>query len=434
MALVPKTMSEKILARASGAAAVRPGDIIDASVDVAMAHEACAQVVRPFEQIGASQIWAPEKVVIPIDHWVPASDEKSAILHAVIRQFVKKHHLRYFYEIGNHGISHQILVEQGHVLPWDVVVGTDSHTNMAGALGTFAAGVGPTEMAAIFATGKIWFRVPESMRFIVNGRLRPPVSSKDLVLKIIGTIGDDGARYRAVEFEGEAIRAMEVWERLTLTNMTTEMGAKTGIIAPDEKTKRYLEAEDIKNGRRGELAGRMDLAPDPGAKYHTTLEFDASSLVPLVAKPPSPDNVVPVTEVEGTRVDQVFLGSCTNARIEDLRIAATILRGKHIAEGIRMTVFPASTDVYKMALREGLIEIFTDAGAIFNSSSCGACFGGMGGVLGPDEVCASTSNRNYIGRMGHRTSKSYLMSPATAAATAVEGVITDPRKFVVPSG
>jgi 3-isopropylmalate/(R)-2-methylmalate dehydratase large subunit len=267
------------------------------------------------------------------------------------------------------------------------------------------------------------------MHFVVKGRLQPPVSSKDLVLKVIGTIGDDGARYRAVEFSGAGIEAMEVWERLTLTNMTTEMGAKTGIIAPDQKTRRYLEAEDIKNGRRGELAGRLDLLPDPGAKYHTLLEFDASALEPLVAKPPSPDNVVPVGEVEGTRVDQVFLGSCTNARIEDLRIAAGILRGRQVKEGVRMMVFPASTTVYKMALDEGLIKSFTDAGAIFNASACGACFGAMGGVLGPDEVCASTSNRNYIGRMGHRTSKSYLMSPATAAATAVEGVITDPRKF-----
>jgi 3-isopropylmalate/(R)-2-methylmalate dehydratase large subunit len=422
-------MSEKILARASGLAAVRPGDIVDASVDVAMAHEACAQVVRPFNEIGAERIWAPEKVVIPIDHWVPASDEKSAILHATVRAFVRKHNLQYFYEIGNHGISHQILVEQGHVLPWDLVTGTDSHTNMAGALGAFAAGVGPTEMAAIFATGTIWLRVPETMRFIVRGKLKFPVSSKDLVLKIIGTIGDDGARYRAVEFEGGAIEAMDVWERLTLTNMTTEMGAKTGIIAPDAKTRRYLEAEDIKNGRRGELAGRIGLRPDPVAKYHTTLEFDASELVPLVAKPPSPDNVVQVTEVEGTRVDQVFLGSCTNARIEDLRIAASVLKGRQVKEGVRMMVFPASTSVYKMALEEGLIKTFTDAGAVFNASACGACFGAMGGVLGPEEVCASTSNRNYIGRMGHRTSKSYLMSPATAAATAVEGAITDPRKF-----
>jgi 3-isopropylmalate/(R)-2-methylmalate dehydratase large subunit len=293
----------------------------------------------------------------------------------------------------------------------------------------FACGVGPTEMAAIFATGELWLRVPETLKINVTGHLKFPVSSKDVVLKIIGQIGDDGGRYQAVEFGGSAIDAMEMWERFTLTNMTTEMGAKTGIIPADKKTIAYLRASPLKSGRGAEIERYADLRTDAGAKFVRELTIDADTLEPMVALPHSPENVKPVKDVQVRRVDQVFVGSCTNARLEDLRIVASLLKGKHVAKGTRLMVYPASTSIYKQCLKEGIIEAVTDAGGVFNPSSCGACFGGMGGVLAGQEVCVSTSNRNYVGRMGHPESLSYLVSPATAAATAIAGHLADPRDY-----
>ncbi len=430
----PLTLAEKILARKAGRASVSPGEIVEVPVDVVMAHEACAQSVKPFREMGATRVWDKTKIVIPIDHWVPASSDTAARLHKIIREFVREQGIPHFYDVGNHGICHQILAEEGFVLPGDLVVGSDSHTNMLGALGSFATGVGPTEIAAIFATGEIWLRVPESIRVVVTGRLRPPVSSKDVVLAVLRELTCEGALYRSVEFEGPAIEAMEMWERFTLTNMTTEMGAKTGIIAPDRKTVAYLRACDVKNGRRGEIAGRAGLRADPGATYEKTVTVDGSALEPLVAKPMSPDHVAPLREVEGTPVDQVFIGSCTNSRYEDLEIVAKTWRGKRVAPGCRVIVTPASTSIYKRALADGFAKVFTDAGAVFTSSSCGACFGGHGGIVGDGEVCASTTNRNFVGRMGHPGAKVYLMSPAAAAATALEGKIADPRRYAGRNG
>ncbi len=429
MAARPHTIAEKILAIRSGQKEVTPGMVVDAKVDVAMAHEALAQLVKPFKEMGATKVWDVNKIVVPIDHWVPASDEKSAKLHKTIRDYVNDFQIKHFFDIGNQGICHQILVEQGFCLPGDLIVGTDSHTNMAGAMGAFASGIGPTEMAAVFATGEIWMRVPETLKVNVTGKLRFPVSSKDVVLKIIGQIGDDGGRYQAVEFGGEAIEAMDMWERFTLTNMTTEMGAKTGIIPADKKTIAYLKASPLKSGRGAEIMKYADLRTDPGAKFAREINIDADTLEPLVATPHSPENVKPVKDVDAKHVDQVFVGSCTNARLEDLRIVATLLKGKKVAKGTRLMVYPASTSIYKQCLKEGIIEIITEAGGLFNPSSCGACFGGMGGVLAGQEVCVSTSNRNYVGRMGHPESKSYLVSPATAAATAITGRLTDPREY-----
>ncbi|HEX9815796.1 MAG TPA: aconitase/3-isopropylmalate dehydratase large subunit family protein, partial [Candidatus Thermoplasmatota archaeon] len=345
------------------------------------------------------------------------------------RDYVNEFGIKHFYDVGNQGICHQILVEQGYCLPGDLIVGTDSHTNMAGAMGAFASGIGPTEMAAVFATGEIWMRVPETLKVNVTGNLRFPVSSKDVVLKIIGQIGDDGGRYQAVEFGGEAIEAMDMWERFTLTNMTTEMGAKTGIIPTDQKTIAYLKASPLKSGRGNEIMRFADLRTDPGASFAREITIDAGTLEPLVATPHSPENVKPVKDVDAKHVDQVFVGSCTNARLEDLRIVAHLLKGQKVAKGTRLMVYPASTSIYKQCLKEGIIEIITEAGGVFNPSSCGACFGGMGGVLAGQEVCVSTSNRNYVGRMGHPESKSYLVSPATAAATAITGRLTDPREY-----
>ena len=426
------TLAEKILALKAGKAEVRPGEIVDAKVDIAMAHEACAQTVKPLEEMGATKLWDPKRVVVPIDHWVPASDEKSAKLHQTIRAFVERFGVEHFYDIGRQGICHQIMVEEGFVLPGDLMVGTDSHSNMAGAMGAFAAGIGPTEMAAVFATGEVWLRVPETMRFTIDTPVEFPTMSKDLVLKIIGTIGDDGGRYRAVQFTGRGIEQMPMFQRFTLTNMTTEMGAKTGIIPADGKTLDYLRNIDVKNGRAGEIARHADLRDDPGAKFHTELTFDASNLEPMVALPTTPDNVTSVREAAAQvpKVDQVFIGSCTNARLEDIRVSAAILKGNTVKRGTRLVVFPASTTIYLQALQEGLVQTITEAGGMFNASSCGACFGGMGGVLAAKEVCVSTSNRNYVGRMGHPESRSYLVSPATAAATAVTGKLTDPRELV----
>jgi 3-isopropylmalate/(R)-2-methylmalate dehydratase large subunit len=424
----PMTLAEKILAHKSGQAHVTPGMVVDAKVDVAMAHEALAQLVRPFKEMGATKVWDVNRIVVPIDHWVPASDEKSAKLHATIRQYVKEYGIKHFYDVGRQGICHQILVEEGFVLPGDLCVGTDSHTNMAGAMGAFASGIGPTEMAAVFATGEIWMRVPPTIKVNVTGRLHFPVSSKDVVLSIIGQIGDDGARYQAVEFGGTGIEAMEMWERFTLTNMTTEMGAKTGLIPADAKTLAYLKASPLRSGRGVEIDRYATLRSDAGAKFARTIEVDADKLEPLVATPHSPENVKPVRDVHVDHVDQVFVGSCTNARLEDLRIVAALLKGRQVADGTRLMVYPASTSIYMQCLKEGIIGAITEAGGVFNPSSCGACFGGMGGVLAGKEVCVSTSNRNYVGRMGHPESLSYLVSPATAAATALTGRLTDPRQ------
>ncbi|MBI2078275.1 MAG: 3-isopropylmalate dehydratase large subunit, partial [Euryarchaeota archaeon] len=419
----------KILANKAGLKEVRPGMVIDAKVDVAMAHEALAQLVKPFKEMGASKVWDANRVVVPIDHWVPASDEKSAKLHKTIREYVSEFGIQHFFDVGNQGICHQIPVEQGFTLPGDLLVGTDSHTNMGGAMGAFACGVGPTEMAAVFATGEIWLRVPETLKLNVTGRLRFPVSSKDVVLTIIGQIGDDGGRYQAVEFGGSAIEAMEMWERFTLTNMTTEMGAKTGVIPADAKTIAYLKASPLKSGRGKEIMRYADLRSDAGAKFVREITIDADALLPMVATPHSPENVRPVKDVSVPHVDQVFVGSCTNARLEDIRIVANLLKGEKVAKGTRLMVYPASTSIYKQCLKEGIIEVITEAGGVFNPSSCGACFGGMGGVLAAKEICVSTSNRNYVGRMGHPESLSYLVSPATAAATALTGKLTDPRDY-----
>lgn len=423
----PMTLAEKILARKAGRDHVAPGEIVEVPVDIAMAHEACAQAIKPFKDMGATKVWDPTKIVIPIDHWVPASTDAAAKLHQSIRAFAKAHALPHFYDVGRHGICHQILAEEGFVLPGDVVMGSDSHTNMLGALGAFAAGVGPTEIAAVFAIGEIWLKVPASIRVEVTGRLRAPVASKDLVLEVLRQLTCEGALYRAVEYGGPAIAALPMCERFVLTNMTTEMGAKTGLIAPDATTLAYLRGLDVKNGRRKAIARHADLAPDPGATYERTITIDASALEPLVACPTSPDNVKPIREVAGTPVDQVFIGSCTNSRLEDLRIVAKAWKGKTLSRRSRTIVTPASTSIWNACLAEGLAKVFGDAGATFTASACGACFGGMGGILAAGEVCASTSNRNFVGRMGHPESRSYLMSPAAAAATALTGVITDPR-------
>ncbi len=419
-----QTLAEKILSRASGLPAVRPGQIIVGRVDLAMAHEQGAQAILPFHQMGAHRVFDPERVVIVLDHWVPASTEGAAGLHQMLRRFAQEQHLPHFYDVGRHGICHQILAEDGWVVPGDLAVGTDSHTNMLGAMGAFAVGIGPTEYAAVLATGKIWLKVPPTVRVSVEGSLRKGVYAKDLVLRILGEVKVTGATYKAVEFDGGTVRSLSMPERFTLCNMTTEMGAKAGMIAPDSNTLDYLEGI-----AKHPMA---PLVPDTDAHYERTVKVDVGELEPQVACPYSPDNVRPLADVarEHVHIDQAFLGSCTNARMEDLRQAAEIFRGEKVAPGVRFIVSPASTSIYRECLKEGLIDLFVEGGAVFTNSSCSACFGGNMGLLTPTEVCASSSNRNFPGRMGAKEARIYLMSPAAVALSAIRGEISDPREVL----
>jgi 3-isopropylmalate/(R)-2-methylmalate dehydratase large subunit len=337
----------------------------------------------------------------------------------MIREFVHEQQIRAFYDIGRGGICHQVMPENGHVQPGDVIVGADSHTCTCGAFGAFSTGIGSTEMAAVFATGTLWFKVPRTIKINVTGEFESFVMSKDLMLHILGKLGVSGANYRAIEFTGPAIEDMSIAGRMTLCNMSIEAGAKAGIVAPDEKTAEYLHKKSADSVRR--------IESDENSKYERTVEVDASALAPQVARPHSPDNVAPVEEIPETRVDQAFLGSCTNGRIEDLRVAARILDGRKVHDRTRLIITPASQDVYRECLQEGLLDVFAQSGAIVTNPGCGVCIGIHMGILGPGETCVSSSNRNFVGRMGSPLAKIFLASPATVAASAVTGRISDPR-------
>ncbi len=412
------TLSEKILAKASGKESVRPGDIVDAKVDLAMSHEACTFVISAFEEMGAERVWDKDKVVVILDHWVPASDVRSASLHKAIREFVREQGIDNFLDVGRGGIAHQILAEGGWVLPGMLVVGTDSHTPTTGALGAFATGIGFTEMAAVFALGELWLKVPENVKVVVNGSLGNRMDGKDIILKVIGDFKVDGAIYKAVEFTGSTIESIGISHRLAICNMTTEMGAKTGIMAPDDKTREYLSW----TGKQYE-----PVLSDEDAVFQEQREFDITDLEPQVACPPNVDNVKGVSELKNVKVQQAFLGSCTNGRIEDMRAAAGILKGEKVHKDVRMIVMPASQSIYLQAMEEGLFDIFLDANATICAPSCGPCFGGHGGLLATGEACISSTNRNFVARMGSPESFVYLGSPWTVAASALYGEITDPR-------
>lgn len=416
------TMSEKILARASGSETVRVGQIVDGDVDLLYMHEMLALAIKPFEEIGVGRVWDPSKCVVTVDHWVPPPNEQFARMHQAIREFCWAQGIQRFHDVGDHGIIHQLVVERGYIHPGDLVIGSDSHTNMAGAMGAFAAGIGVTETAAVMATGKLWLKVPETLDVVVNGKLDRRTGAKDVILKVIQTTGDDGASYKAVEFHGDTIKAFPMNERFVLSNMTTEMGAKAGMIPADATTKSYLEDA-------GEPAAYRQIDADPDARYAKTYDLDVDGMGPQVACPNNPANVKPIEDVVGTKIDMAFVGSCTNARIQDLRATAEILKGEKVAPRVRMIVTPASQAIYRQAMKEGLAQIFLDAGATFTSSTCGACFGGHMGVLAPKEVCISSTNRNYPGRMGSPEAQVYLGSPYTVAASALHGEITDPREL-----
>ena len=411
---------EKILANASNKKEVNPGEIVEAKIDVAMTHDLTGPLaIKSFNEIGAKKVWDSNKIVIILDHLVPASSVISAGLHKTVRNFAKEQNIKNFYDVGRGGVCHQVMPEKGHIRPGEVIVGSDSHTCTYGAFGAFATGIGSTEMAAVFATGKLWFRVPEVIKVDVTGNLPALVTAKDLTLKIIGEIGADGAIYKGLEFCGSTIRELSIDGRMVLANMAVEMGAKAGIIEPDQKTIDYVKSRTDKPF----TAFKSDL----DATYERTVHVDVSELEPQVAVPHSVDNVKPVSEVEGKHVEQAFIGSCTNGRIEDLREAAKILKGKKIAKGVRLIVIPASQEIYLNAIDEGLIKLFMDAGATVGNPNCGPCLGGHMGIMADGEACISTSNRNFIGRMGSTKSFVYLASPATVAASAITGKITDPR-------
>lgn len=415
-------ISEKILARASGKTIVQPGNIVDVKVDAIMVHDLTGPLaIEAFKKIGVRKVWDNKKVVIILDHQIPAESVKMAELHKMLRNFAKEQNIR-IYDVGEGGICHQVMPEKGHVTPGAVIVGADSHTCTYGAFGAFATGIGSTEAAAVFATGKMWLKVPEAIKMRVEGKFQKHVAPKDLILYLAGKMGADGAIYKSLEFTGSTIREMSIAGRMTVCNMAVELGAKNGIVEPDESTRKFLE------GRITIPDGLFEsLKSDNDAKYEKTVNVDVSELEPQVACPSSVDNVKPVSKIGDVPINQAFIGSCTNGRLEDLQIAARIMKGKKVKTGVRALVIPASQEVYAQALKEGLVEIFTQSGAMVCGATCGPCLGGHIGLLASGEVCVGTSNRNFIGRMGSPEASVYLASPATVAASALTGKLTDPR-------
>jgi 3-isopropylmalate/(R)-2-methylmalate dehydratase large subunit len=421
-----QTITEKILARSSGRDGVRPGDIVMCKVDLAMANDVTAPpAAEAFRRMGVERVWDRSKVALVASHFVPAKDIASASLMTRMRAFAVQQDIEHFFEVGRGGIEHILLPEEALTLPGDVVIGADSHSCTYGALGCFSTGVGSTDLAAVWATGEIWLKVPESMRIVYRGKPAAWVMGKDLILSVIARIGDDGASYMAMEHTGEGLSHLSMDSRLTLTNMAIEAGAKSGVIAPDDRTLRYVAERQAATGRTRAFDV---LESDPGADYASEISVDAEALEPMVARPSLPSRSVPVGEIQRVRVDQVFIGSCTNARIEDLRVAAHVLGENQIAPGVRTMVIPATKRVWQQANSEGLLDRFTEAGADVSTPTCGACLGAHMGVLGPGEVCVSTSNRNYVGRMGDRTAEIYLANPAVAMAAAVAGEIVHPEE------
>ncbi len=413
------TIAEKILAKVSKKAKVKPDEIVMAKVDVAMSHENADLVLKSFREIGVKKVWDNEKIVILFDHRIPADSDKTAATHKRLREFVKEQGIKYFYDMKE-GICHQVLAEFGHDRPGELLVGTDSHTTTHGAFGTFATGIGGTEMAGVWATGELWLKVPESMRITVTGTFRPYVSAKDLILYIIGKLGADGATYKAVEFHGETVQNMSIASRMVISNLSMEMGAKVAFVIPDEKTVSYVKQRTEKNFEA--------VLPDKNAHYQKKMDIDVSDLENQIACPHAVDNVKSINDVAGTEISQALIGSCTNGRLEDLSVAAKILEGKTVHRDVRLLVIPASRRVYLEAIKEGFIETFVKAGGLVLNPGCGPCLGAHQGLLAPDEACIATTNRNFKGRMGSPESFVYLASPATVAASAITGVITEPHR------
>ncbi|MCX5992564.1 MAG: 3-isopropylmalate dehydratase large subunit [Chloroflexi bacterium] len=416
------TLAEKILAAHAGKDKVTPGELISVRVDLVLSNDITAPIaIKEFQRIGVKKVFDPQKVVMVPDHFIPNKDILSAEQAKLMREFALEQGLVYF-EVGRMGIEHVLLPEQGLVLPGDVVIGADSHTCTYGALGSFATGMGSTDIASAMACGEIWMKVPPTIRFVYQGKLRRWVGGKDLILYTIGNIGVDGALYAAMEFAGEAIRVLSMDGRFTMANMAIEAGAKAGIFEVDDKTLEYVRPR----AKRPYQVYKSD----KDARYARVIEYDVSSLEPQVAFPHIPSNTRPVSQVGEIEIDQVVIGSCTNGRFEDLQIAAQILRGRQVHPRLRCVIIPGTQHVYLEALREGLIEAFVNSGAVVSTPTCGPCLGGYMGVLAAGERCVSTTNRNFVGRMGSSESEVYLANPAVAAASAIAGRIASPEEVV----
>ncbi len=413
------TATQKILAAHAGLDAVSEGQLLEARLDLVLGNDITAPVaIREMEKAGFEAVFDPARIALVLDHFTPNKDIQAARQCAEVRAFARKHGITHFYDAGEAGIEHALLPEAGLVAPGELILGADSHTCTYGALGAFSTGVGSTDMAAGMISGKAWFKAPGAVRVTLTGALPPYVSGKDVILSLIGTLGVDGARYLSLEFDGAGVAALSMDDRLAVCNMAIECGAKNGIFPVDAVTEDYL-------------CGRVSrpwtaYAPDPDAGYRQQVEIDLSALQPLVACPSLPSNVRPVRALPPTRIDQVVIGSCTNGRMEDLRTAAELLRGRKVAPGVRCILIPATRKIYLQALREGLLEVFVEAGAIVSPPTCGPCLGGHMGVLADGERCIATTNRNFVGRMGHPSSEVYLAGPAVAAASAVAGEIVHP--------
>lgn len=417
------TITEKILSAHAGKKAVSAGELINAKVDLVLANDITAPIaIQEFKKAGAKGVFDKDRIAFIPDHFAPQKDIKAAEQCKMLREFSKEHNLGLYFEVGRMGIEHALLPEQGLVGPGDLVIGADSHTCTYGALGAFATGVGSTDVAAAMATGECWFKIPESMKFIYYGKLNKWVGGKDLILHTIGDIGVDGALYRAMEFEGETIRSLPMYGRLTMCNMAIEAGGKNGIIVPNSITEEYV---------KGRAKRPYEFyTSDAGAKYVEIKEYDCSKIPLTVACPHLPSNTKQAAELSNITIDQVVIGSCTNGRLEDLREAAEVIKGRKVNPNVRMMVFPATQRIYKDAMKEGLIEIFIDAEAVVSTPTCGPCLGGHMGVLAKGEKAIATTNRNFVGRMGHPESEVYLSNPAVAAASAVLGRIGVPEEVM----
>jgi len=419
----PMTITEKILAAHAGKKHVSTGELLDVRIDLALGNDITAPLaIQAFKEIGVKKVFNKDRVVLVPDHFTPAKDIPSAEQCKILREFAKAQHLTHYFEIGEAGIEHVLLPEKGLVLPGEVVIGADSHTCTYGAVGAFSTGVGSTDFAAAMATGRLWLKVPESIKLIYHGKLNPWVSGKDLILYTIGDIGVDGALYRAMEFCGEAIRNLSMSSRFTMANMAIEAGGKNGIIEPDKITLSFIKS-------RSKRPYRI-YRSDPEAHYAEVRQYDVSKIHPQVALPHIPSNVKDVRKVRKIEIDQVVIGSCTNGHLDDLRVAARILKGRKVASSLRLIIIPATQEIYRQALKEGLIETFLSAGAVVSPPTCGPCLGGHMGILAEGERALATTNRNFRGRMGHAGSEVYLSGPAIAAASAVKGRICHPEEVI----
>jgi homoaconitate hydratase family protein len=420
VSIMGHTIAEKILAAKSGKSSVAPGEIVEAYPDLVMSHTATWRSVSVMEKVGATKLYDPDRLAVVLDHIAPAKSEKNASDHQACRKFATKFGVTKFYDVDA-GIAHLVLMEAGHVAPGDLIVGTDSHCTIYGSLGALGTGIGYTEVASVWITGKLWMKVPESFKVTLNGVFSPGVYSKDLMLHLIGSLGADGASYKSVEFYGAAA-GLSVSERMTMTNLAMEMGVKCAFVPPDAHTEEYLR------GRLDDPARYKPVRADADAVYEREIGVTLDALEPMVACPHEVQNIKPIGQVEGTRIDQAFLGSCANAKYEDLAVAARILKGRHVHPGVRFIITPGSKNIMLEAAQTGVLQTLLESGGMFTNPGCGAC-AGDGGVMADGEVCLSTANRNFLGRMGSSKAEIYLSSPATLAASAIKGCIADPREY-----